>query len=224
MARASRHARQVVYPKVATSMPTTTAAPPSGPHAPPVSHAGPRDSSRYPGAGRSTPLSGAWNATACTRLIVRCAAHAAAWLAQVLPPAAASVDRLAELPSRLATVFTFDAAAVLAHDALRAELGTPAARGVVEALASVLATAGRLESREAFRAVAGQVKTETGQKGSALFHPIRIVLTGRSDGPELDVIVPAIDTGTALAASEGLAPIVGCRERAAALQAALARS
>lgn len=151
-------------------------------------------------------------------------AHAAAWLAQALPPAAASVDRLAELPSRLATVFTFDAAAVLAHDALRAELSTPAARGVVDALARVLATAGRLESREAFRAVAGQVKTATGQKGSALFHPIRIVLTGRSDGPELDVIVPAIDTGTALAASEGLAPVVGCRERAAALQAALARS
>jgi hypothetical protein len=49
-----------------------------------------------------------------------------------------------------------------------------------------------------------------------LFHPIRIALTGEAGGPELDLAVPAIDRGAELPANAGLAPILGCRERAAA--------
>jgi hypothetical protein len=73
-----------------------------------------------------------------------------------------------------------------------------------------------------FRAVAGQVKAATGQKGRALFHPIRIALTGRSDGPELELAVPAIDRGAGLPPQAGLPPIASCRERASAFAAALA--
>ena len=43
--------------------------------------------------------------------------------------------------------------------------------------------------------MANQVKARTGQKGKALFHPIRMALTGRAEGPELDLAVPAIDRG-----------------------------
>ena len=78
---------------------------------------------------------------------------------------------------------------------------------------------GRLLDREAFRAAAERVKERTGQKGRALFHPIRVALTGEAGGPELDLAVPAIDRGAALPAVGGLAPIVGCRERAAAFAA-----
>jgi hypothetical protein len=77
--------------------------------------------------------------------------------------------------------------------------------------------------REGFRAIAAAVKATTGQKGKALFHPIRIVITGKSDGPELDLAVPALDRGAELAASAGLPPVVGCRERAAAFVSALER-
>ena len=42
--------------------------------------------------------------------------------------------------------------------------------------------------------------TSTGQKGKALFHPIRLVLTGEPEGLELDVAVPAIEHGALLAA------------------------
>ena len=37
--------------------------------------------------------------------------------------------------------------------------------------------------RERFRAVANQVKARTGQKAKALFHPIRVALTGRAGRP-----------------------------------------
>jgi hypothetical protein len=65
------------------------------------------------------------------------------------------------------------------------------------------------------------VKTRTGQKGRALFHPIRVVLTGRAEGPELDLIVPAIDRGAVLPTDSGVPKIIGCRERAEAFIAAL---
>ena len=42
------------------------------------------------------------------------------------------------------------------------------------------------------------MKARTGQKGKALFHPIRVALTGRAEGPELDLAVPAIDRGAEL--------------------------
>jgi len=54
-------------------------------------------------------------------------------------------------------------------------------------------------------------------KGKNLFHPIRVILTGAHEGPELDLIVPAIDRAAELGSSSGLAPVTGCRERAAAV-------
>jgi glutamyl/glutaminyl-tRNA synthetase len=85
---------------------------------------------------------------------------------------------------------------------------------VIDALARELTGAPRLD-RESFRAAAGRVKAATGQKGKHLFHPIRVALTGEAGGPELDLTVPAIDRGAEMPASCGLAPILGCRERAA---------
>jgi hypothetical protein len=58
------------------------------------------------------------------------------------------------------------------------------------------------------------VKQRTGQKARALFHPIRVALTGEAGGPELDLAVPAIDRGAELPRAAGIAPILGCRERA----------
>jgi len=58
------------------------------------------------------------------------------------------------------------------------------------------------------------VREKTGVKGKDLFHPIRLVLTGETEGMELDTAVPAIERGAALA-SGGMSPIAGARERAA---------
>jgi len=65
------------------------------------------------------------------------------------------------------------------------------------------------------------VKGRTGQKAKSLFHPIRVALTGRTEGPELDLAVPTIDSGADLPRDAGIPPILGCRERAAAFVAAL---
>jgi glutamyl-tRNA synthetase len=137
------------------------------------------------------------------------------WLELTLPGLAASVDRLTQLPDRLSTVFGFDAAATMGNAQLAGELREPNAAAVVRALAIDLATAPRLLDKDTFRAAATRVKDKTGQKGKALFHPIRVVLTGAAEGPELDLIVPAIDRAVELGTDSGFVKVIGCRERAA---------
>ena len=142
------------------------------------------------------------------------------FLAAAMSMATASVDRLNQIPARLALLFDYDATAALAAPGVRDEMTANGARSVALALAEELASAPRLD-RATFRAVATQVKAKTGQKAKALFHPIRIILTGRAEGPELDLAIPAIDLGAELPESAGIPKIVGCRERAAAFIAAI---
>ena len=91
---------------------------------------------------------------------------------------------------------------------------------MIAALAEELSTSGRLADRDAFRAAAARVRERTGQKGKALFHPIRLALTGEKEGLELDLAVPAIEAGAALQAS-GITPIPGAAERAREFASAL---
>ena len=136
------------------------------------------------------------------------------FLASAIPIASTSVDRLDQVPARLAWLFDFSPERALQDPRIQTELSTDAARAVIVALAEELASAPRLD-RDRFRAVAAQVKARTGAKGRSLFHPIRVALTARDEGPELDLAVPAIDRGAELSPAAGIPPIRGNRERAA---------
>lgn len=135
------------------------------------------------------------------------------YVALVLPMAVGSVDRLEEITDRLRFLFEFDPAAALQRPDVAEVVHGAGARDVIAALADELRSAGRLD-RDAFRAAANRVKQRTGQKGKALFHPIRVALTGEAGGPELDLAVPAIDRGAELQRSTGITLVLGCRERA----------
>jgi glutamyl-tRNA synthetase/nondiscriminating glutamyl-tRNA synthetase len=140
------------------------------------------------------------------------------FLAQVVPAAAASVDRLEQVPKRLA--FLFDYSARRALDTPQIGEEAQGSRAVIEALADDLAASGPMLDRETFRAAAARVREKTGQKGKALFHPIRLALTGEAEGLELDLAVPAIERGAALQGS-GIRRIMSARERAAEFASAL---
>jgi len=133
------------------------------------------------------------------------------FLEQVIPPAAASVDRLEQVPARLQFLFDYSAERALAEPDVRAE--ALAARDVILTLAEELQHGGRLTDKDAFRAMAARVREQTGQKGKALFHPIRLALTGEPEGLELDIAVPAIEAGAALQGG-GIRTIPGAAERA----------
>ena len=122
------------------------------------------------------------------------AAESRAWLEWVLPNMAASIDRLPQLADRLRHGVHVqrggDAGQSRSREGTsrtgRHRRGTRA-RGGARAMRRGSWTS------ETFRAAANRVKDKTGQKGKALFHPIRLILTGASEGPELDLIVPAIE-------------------------------
>ena len=131
-------------------------------------------------------------------------ADSKAWLEWILPNVAGSVDRLEQMPARLETVFRWGVLLEPDDDE----------RQMAPILAEVLQDAPRMVDREAFRAAASRVKDRTGLKGKALFHPIRSLLTGSHEGPELDLIIPAIERAANLDEGSGLKPVIGCRERA----------
>ena len=138
----------------------------------------------------------------------------------VVPGVAASVDRLEQVPSRLRFLFDYSASRALDNDGIRAE--AIAASSVIHALAEELSGAAPLTEREAFRSVVGRLRERTGQKGRSLLHPIRLVLTGESEGLELDLAVPAMERGARISGS-GIRRILGASERASAFRSELER-
>jgi glutamyl-tRNA synthetase/nondiscriminating glutamyl-tRNA synthetase len=143
------------------------------------------------------------------------------YLTSLLPMAVGSVDRLEEIPDRLKFLFDYDPATALMRDEVGGVLHETGARDVIAALPAAIDRP--LVDRETFRGMANRVKERTGMKGKALFHPIRVALTGEGAGPELDLAVPAIERGAALSSAAGVAPIVGCRDRAVAFAAEISR-
>jgi len=121
----------------------------------------------------------------------------------VLPMAVGAVDRLEEVPARVSFVFAWDAAA--AAQLVAAELD---GAKIVRAFAEAIADVGPL-TKESFRAAAAKTREATGVKGRALFHPIRVAMTGWESGPELDLALPAIDRVAGL-----LPGVPGCAARA----------
>jgi len=136
------------------------------------------------------------------------------FLAAAMAMATSSVDRLDQIPARVGFLFDYSPERTLADPQVREEMRAAQSRRVVGALAEELAKAPRLD-RDRFRALAGEVKARTDQKGRALFHPIRVALTGRAEGPELDLAIPTIDRGAELPPEAGVPRVLGCRERAA---------
>ena len=122
---------------------------------------------------------------------------AMAYLESLLPMAVGSVDRLEEIPDRLAFLFDYDAAGgAAATGGRRGAARTRRARGDRGAGRGDRRRRCSIATRSA--PMANRVKEKTGQKGKALFHPIRVALTGEGGGPELDLAVPAIDRGAQL--------------------------
>ncbi len=130
------------------------------------------------------------------------------YLETVVSVAAASVDRLEQIPARLAFLFDYSTARALADPAIAQEARD--ARAVIDALAREMDASPPLLDRDTFRALAKKVQQASGAKGKALFHPIRLALTGEAEGIELDLAVPAIERGALLERS-GITVIPGAR-------------
>jgi glutamyl-tRNA synthetase/nondiscriminating glutamyl-tRNA synthetase len=133
-----------------------------------------------------------------------------AWLAHVTASLVHSVNKLDELPERAASVLNFDPAAALAAPENREVLAADTTKTVLDAFAAKVSAEAEPIEAVRFKALIKEVQKETGVKGPALFHPIRILLTGVQSGPEFDKLVPLMEEGARLALPR---PILSVKQR-----------
>jgi len=144
------------------------------------------------------------------------------FLSSIMPMASESGDTVADIPNRLRFLFDFDPEMALDKDDVAAVMSESDAHRVVEALVDALRDITPID-RKAFRRVTERVKVSTGLRARALFHPIRVALTGSTNGPELDLAVPAMERGTHLSAKSGISSILGPLVRAESFLSAFER-
>jgi nondiscriminating glutamyl-tRNA synthetase len=132
------------------------------------------------------------------------------WVAGIAELVRPSIAHFDQVVPRCASVFLGDGLPLT--DEARAALLDPAASPVLDALAAEF-SAGEPETTEAWQAARDRIRTASGTKGKALFHPVRAALTGDLHGPELDRLVPAIALGAKLL--PGTVPGLGERVRRA---------
>jgi nondiscriminating glutamyl-tRNA synthetase len=116
------------------------------------------------------------------------------WAMQLVQAFAGSAGSLVELAEGAALVFDFDAEEILADPETTAEVREPSAVEVLAAFAEEAGPFGDLDV-ENFRVIAKAVGKRTGAKGRGLYHPLRVAITGRNAGPELDKLVPLLEAG-----------------------------
>lgn len=120
-----------------------------------------------------------------------------AWVRSLVEMVLPSVDHLSQLPARTDLVFEYDAEAALLFPPNVEVLAQPGAQEVVSSFLNHALEDGDFTAMR-FKELLNIVKQETGQKGKNLFHPIRVVITGYSSGPEFDKLIPVLETGSRL--------------------------
>jgi nondiscriminating glutamyl-tRNA synthetase len=116
------------------------------------------------------------------------------WLAMVMDTVVPSVDKSSDIPGALTRLLDFS---IENASDIQDTLQDPGAMDLLRQFSAELQTRPFLTTSE-FRLIAGSLKDATKRKGKLLFHPIRAALTMKSSGPELDKLIPMIETAAKL--------------------------
>ncbi len=114
--------------------------------------------------------------------------------AELLGPLAADQAALAVL---LQPVFAYDARVVLGSSANQDVLSRCGAREVIRELANRILDGGDIDS-DRFKQIIAALKLAVPYRSRELFHPIRLVLTGRSGEGYLDRVILLLDPAARL--------------------------
>jgi Anticodon binding domain len=134
--------------------------------------------------------------------------------ADLLGPHAADRASLVDL---LGLVFTYDAVAALRETENQTVLARAGAREVIRELANLALDGGDCDS-DRFKEIVDNIKSAVSYRSRDIFHPIRLALTGRAGGGELDRIILLLDSAAGL---DFAVPVKGTRQRMLEFCAAL---
>lgn len=127
------------------------------------------------------------------------------WVSLVMDNVLASVDTVSQIPSALATVLAYP---LETADDIRDTLDDPGAIDLIRRFAAGLESKDQLTFDD-YRDMVGRLKEATKRKGKQLFHPLRAALTAKSSGPELDKLIPLIETAARLHIND----VLSCKNR-----------
>ncbi|NMC65261.1 MAG: glutamate--tRNA ligase [Acidobacteria bacterium] len=117
------------------------------------------------------------------------------WLTTAVELLLEGSNKFSELPQKFSLIFDFKPESL--EEEATAIISSDSARKVLKAL--VEKTAGLTEfNYDLFARITGEIKKETGIKGKELYHPLRVMLTARASGLELDKFIPLIEAGAKL--------------------------
>ena len=119
------------------------------------------------------------------------------WVGLVVEAFLPGIDRMSEISSKARALWSFDGEAAVREEGVRKVLCIPGATKVVGELNNQLSVSGRDVIYE-WPLIVQAIKTRSGLRGKKLFHPIRVALTGRDSGPELDKLVSLFERGSKL--------------------------
>ena len=141
------------------------------------------------------------------------------WVGQAAEILEKYADTLGDFPGLVRDLLSFDPDAGLADPEVKTILAEPDAVTVIKAFeANLLADPAPSVDFEVYKSAVVKIMKEQGIKGKNLFRPLRVALTARASGPELEKIIEIVEK----AAEPGFpAESVPVRERVSAVASRL---
>ncbi len=128
------------------------------------------------------------------------------WLEDVIQAVFKYLDTVEDVVQETDLIFRFDPEKDLSDPAVQEALSK---KGAVEVIREFhdRVQGHQILDLETYQGVVSEVKERTGQKGKNLFHPIRVALTARSSGPELNKLIPIFEKGQHLNLPAPITPV-----------------
>ena len=137
------------------------------------------------------------------------AESAVSWMAEAAAMLGPRAETREELVRLLALIFESDAKEVLASRECQEVLAREGTRQVLRVLATEILSGGPVDSNR-LKEIVASIKATLPYSSREIFHPLRVVITGRVGGGELDRVVLLLDRA---AHTQGLAPVKSVRTR-----------
>jgi glutamyl-tRNA synthetase len=129
------------------------------------------------------------------------------WLEDAVEILAERIDRLSALPQEMELFFHFSPSTM--DEESRRELNTACSSKIIPLFAEKISRLSHFDY-DRFASLAQEIKRETGCKGKALYHPLRLALTARLSGLKLDSFILLVEKGAKMDFPK---PIKNCTQR-----------
>ncbi len=117
------------------------------------------------------------------------------WLESAVEALLEGVDKFTELPSKFSLFFDFFPTDM--PEEAKALLEGETARAIIKLFGQKIVRFPEFDYAR-FSTLTAEIKKETGAKGKDLYHPLRVALTARASGLELDRLIPLVEEGAKL--------------------------